>query len=993
MGKRTVRKFSKRAVAFLLAFCITVGMMAFGQPVEVRAMTTQSAAVQWARSQAGKALDWDGHYGAQCMDLIAFYCQYLGVSPVLANYAKDYTWKKPPSGWQSIQGAAIQAGDIVIWGENYSATGHVAIALSSSTIMEQNRSGKNSVGYTPSPCQESSMRGAYWGVWRPNFNPEVNDTTAPTISNIRLQDINRDGYTVICDVSDNIGVTSVRFPSWNVDTNDVNWLTGSLSGNTATCRVNIADLKPGAVEGYYMTHIYAYDAAGNVSFQVIPVHYAQYIDRTPPEITEVQVKDITSDGYTVTCKAADRSGIDRVQFPTWTTNGGQDDIAGSWQTNSAVRGTEIAEGEYEFRVNTSEHGREAGIYRTHIYAYDTYGNFVSYDVPDVNVPGADLGESFFANINYPYGKLNLGNVEGNMQTIETDGNDLRQMFHFVRQESGAYKIYSLQDGLCLDAANWGTEDGTNIGFANENGGTAQLWYLYEEEEKTHSFAPSYVNKRIDVNGASTVAGANVVIYTPNGSDAQAFQIQKISNVENLLASDIGNDFYARIGMEKNVLKMSDKASEENIGGVQTIRISDKMRADELWHFVRQENGSYVITNEYNGWTMAVEEKEDGTAGICVCSAEHAGNFAKDVKDSSESGVDNAETKKYGFQWYLFGETEGTSFSLVAVLGNGKHCVLELSGTNVVQATHTKVYGQPPKGWQKFSIMEVISYKRPDKPTKPQNTVIEKVSSGSAITWDEVPIADAYDTRMYEVVVYDRDGKIIDGGTVGRTGFFTKKALKDGYRIMVKAINTEYADYDSGYAVTLLGNPPDGTGGGASGNAVDSVILSRVSYTYNGKVQKPKVIVKDRRGKLLKIKKDYTISFPKGMKNVGRYTVTVTLKGNYKGTLNKTFDIIPKGTTLSRVSAKKNGFTVKWKKQASQTSGYEIAYSTSSKFPKKNTKTVTVKKSKPTSKTISKLKAKKKYYVRIRTYKTAKVNGKSTRIYSVWSKVKTVKTKK
>ena len=48
-------------------------------------------------------------------------------------------------------------------------------------------------------------------------------------------------------------------------------------------------------------------------------------------------------------------------------------------------------------------------------------------------------------------------------------------------------------------------------------------------------------------------------------------------------------------MEKNVLKMSDKASEENIGGVQTIRISDKMRADELWHFVRQENGSYVIT--------------------------------------------------------------------------------------------------------------------------------------------------------------------------------------------------------------------------------------------------------------------------------------------------------------------------------------------------------------------------------------------------------------
>lgn len=311
---------------------------------------------------------------------------------------------------------------------------------------------------------------------------------------------------------------------------------------------------------------------------------------------------------------------------------------------------------------------------------------------------------------------------------------------------------------------------------------------------------------------------------------------------------------------------------------------------------------------------------------------------------------------------------------------------------MAQAVYTKVYGQFPKGWQKFSIMEAISYKRPDKPTKPQNIVIEKISSGSAITWDEVPIEDAYDTRMYEVVVYDRDGKIIDSATLGRTGFFTKETLKDGYRIMVKAINTEYADYDSGYAVTWLGNPPDGTGEGASGNAVGSVILSRVSYTYNGKVQQPNVTVKDSRGKILKIKTDYTISFPKGMKNVGRYTVTITLKGNYKGTIKKTFDIIPKGTAISKVTAKKNGFTVKWKKQTLQTNGYEIAYSTSSKFSKKNTKTLVVKKRKTTSKTIFNLKAKKKYYVRIRTYKTAKVNGKSTKIYSAWSKAKTVKTK-
>lgn len=174
--------------------------------------------------------------------------------------------------------------------------------------------------------------------------------------------------------------------------------------------------------------------------------------------------------------------------------------------------------------------------------------------------------------------------------------------------------------------------------------------------------------------------------------------------------------------------------------------------------------------------------------------------------------------------------------------------------------------------------------------------------------------------------------------------------------------------------------------------IGSVTLSQTSYTYNGKVQKPTVTVKDSKGKVLKIKTDYTISFPKGMKNVGRYTVTVTLKGNYKGTIDKTFDIVPKGTSISKVTAKKKGFVAKWKKQVSQTTGYEIAYSTSSKFSKKNTKTVTVKSSKTTSKAVSKLKAKKKYYVRIRTYKKVKVNGKSTNLYSAWSKVEAVTAK-
>ena len=122
------------------------------------------------------------------------------------------------------------------------------------------------------------------------------------------------------------------------------------------------------------------------------------------------------------------------------------------------------------------------------------------------------------------------------------------------------------------------------------------------------------------------------------------------------------------------------------------------------------------------------------------------------------------------------------------------------------------------------------------------------------------------------------------------------------------------------------------------------------------------------------------------KNVGTASVTITFTGNYTGTVTKTFTILPKGTTISKVTAKKKGFTVKWKKQKTQTSGYEIQYSTNKKFKTKKTKSNIKVSAAP--KTISKLKAKKKYYVRIRTYKT--VGGK--KYYSAWSKAKTVTTK-
>lgn len=82
-------------------------------------------------------------------------------------------------------------------------------------------------------------------------------------------------------------------------------------------------------------------------------------------------------------------------------------------------------------------------------------------------------------------------------------------------------------------------------------------------------------------------------------------------------------------------------------------------------------------------------------------------------------------------------------------------------------------------------------------------------------------------------------------------------------------------------------------------------------------------------------------------------------------------------------------TVKWKKQSGIT-GYRISYGTNKKL--KKAKTITVGKAAVSSKTIKKLKAGKTYYVKVRAYKKAQINGKKTTIYSKWSKTEKVSLK-
>lgn len=145
------------------------------------------------------------------------------------------------------------------------------------------------------------------------------DTENPTIEDVYVKDISASGYTVHCIVRDNQALGYVRFPTWTApnDQDDIIWGNpGEIAGKgwELNYRVNVSDHN-NEVNCWYVTHIYCYDAAGNVTSCAVE---AVFVENTPPVISDVKIENVSESGYTVSCIVKDeKSGVNRVQFPTW----------------------------------------------------------------------------------------------------------------------------------------------------------------------------------------------------------------------------------------------------------------------------------------------------------------------------------------------------------------------------------------------------------------------------------------------------------------------------------------------------------------------------------------------------------------------------------------------------------------------------------------------------------------------------------------------------
>ena len=249
-------------------------------------------------------------------------------------------------------------------------------------------------------------------------------------------------------------------------------------------------------------------------------------------------------------------------------------------------------------------------------------------------------------------------------------------------------------------------------------------------------------------------------------------------------------------------------------------------------------------------------------------------------------------------------------------------------------------------------------------------------------------------------VYDPDGTRIsikkssshdDGLYSCSTSFMPSKT--GAFRIWIIGCAEDEETVDKAYTLSISadGKPEPAPEPEPSYVRITDAGISGIkAKTWNGKpvVQSIKLTYN---GKQLSEGTDYTVSYS-GNRNVGTAHITVTGRGSYTGSVTYAFRILPKGSTVSGLVKAKKAVTVKWKRQSAKMStgrinGYQIQLSTNAKFTK-NVKTVKVKGWKNTSKKVARLRAGKKYYVRVRTYKNA-----GGRTYcSAWSGVKSVKTK-
>ena len=513
----------------------------------------------------------------------------------------------------------------------------------------------------------------------------------------------------------------------------------------------------------------------------------------------------------------------------------------------------------------------------------------------------NLGTDFYARIKNEPANRYLTNSNGNVDGKPLDCSK-QQIWKFVRQSDGGYKIISACDNTAMDVTNYGASgNGTNVQTFKDWDSTAQVFYIYYINQ-SYVFRPACSDVVLDLNGITL----NLQIWSSGFNlNTQKFQIEKIESSDEVehTFSDwkiTKNASCTDAGIKERICEVCGKTETQTIAKTGHKSVTDKAipatcttdgktegsHCSVCGAVIKAQEIIKATGHKFGNWTT-IKPATCTESGTQIRKCETCG--ATESKSLSAKGHTEVVDKAIPATCTTDGKTEGS------------HC--SVCGAVIKAQTTITATGHKSSGW-----------------------------------------------------IVDKAASIGVKGSKHKECTVCKKVLETAEIPALSKISISKA----------------------------SVTLSTSTYAYDGKAKKPGVTVK-LNGKTLKNGTDYSVTYSNNTK-VGTAKVTIKGKGNYSGTITKTFKINPAKQEIQKLTAKSKAFFVDWAQKGSAT-GYEIQYATNSKFT--SAKKVTITNNKTDTKTISKLSGKKKYYVRVRSYTTVK----GTKYYGAWSASKSVTTKK
>ncbi len=335
-----------------------------------------------------------------------------------------------------------------------------------------------------------------------------NDTEKPTISNLKLVSKNSDGYTLQCNVSDNVGVSYVYFSTCTEASGKTDWVAykvDNIVNGVATCKIKASDFANR--EGIYYTDIAAFDAAGNES---APINTRYNIDRTAPVVISAEITSRDKDGYNVTATATDNVGVTVIKFPSWKSGGTEDDIV--W-----YEGTPVVNGTSTCRINIKDLKSENGKYWTDIRAYDADGNVsgltsinhlsvsIDSDAPAISdVTTTKLSDSSY--------KVSCKVTDDNLKSVQfgTSVNGKQEVWNTVSAKDRVYEAVISADDFSSEAGSYVTTIKAVDTYGNESTKKSETVSLTASEKPLTGITLNKETLELEKGAAETLT----VSYSP-----------------------------------------------------------------------------------------------------------------------------------------------------------------------------------------------------------------------------------------------------------------------------------------------------------------------------------------------------------------------------------------------------------------------------------------------------------------------------------------------